>query len=77
MSNTHGSLARVLTPIAEAGINLSKLQSFPVPGGEWKYFFHADMEFATTDQFENTLEMIRPITEKLRVLGVYHQGKTV
>lgn len=75
--NTHGSLARVLTLIAEGGINLSKLQSFPVPGGEWQYFFHADMEFQDMDQFRHTLEMIRPITEKMRVLGVYHQGKTV
>jgi prephenate dehydratase len=77
VSNTHGSLARVLTLIAEEGINLSKLQSFPVPGGEWKYFFHADMEFAHTEQFRRTLEHIRPITEKLRVLGMYRQGKTV
>jgi len=76
-SNIHGSLARVLTLIAEEGINLSKLQSFPVPGGEWQYYFHADMEFGRMDQFRRALELITPITEKLRVLGVYQQGKTV
>lgn len=75
--NIHGSLARVLSLIAEEGINLSKLQSFPVPGGEWRYFFHADMEFSDMDQFRHTIDMITPITEKLRVLGIYRQGKTV
>jgi prephenate dehydratase len=30
--HSRGSLARVLTKIADGGINLSKLQSFPIPG---------------------------------------------
>ena len=36
---------KCLTKIAEGGINLSKLQSFPIPGSDFKYCFHADMEF--------------------------------
>lgn len=75
--NTHGSLAKVLTCIADQGINLSKLQSFPVPGGEWRYYFHADMEFSRMDQLRQVVELIIPITEKLRILGVYHHGITV
>ena len=43
--HSRGSLAKVLTRIAEGGINLSKLQVFPIPGSDWKYSFHADMEF--------------------------------
>ena len=43
--HSRGSLAKVLTKIAEGGINLSKLQSFPIPGSDFKYSFHADMEF--------------------------------
>lgn len=75
--NTHGSLARVLTSIADLGINLSKLQSFPVPGGEWRYFFHADMEFGGMEQLHDAIKKITPITEKLRVLGIYHKGETI
>lgn len=75
--NTHGSLAKVLTLIADQGVNLSKLQSFPVPGGEWRYYFHADMEFGKMEQFHKALKLIGPVTEKLRVLGVYLQGITV
>ena len=36
--HSRGSLAKVLTEIAEGGINLSKLQSFPIPGCDWKYY---------------------------------------
>jgi prephenate dehydratase len=76
-ANTHGSLAKVLTCIADEGVNLSKLQSFPVPGGEWHYYFHADMEFKQIEQLNHVIETIIPITKKLRVLGVYHKGMTV
>jgi len=75
--HSRGSLARVLTKIAEGGINLSKLQSFPIPGSEWEYSFHADMEFDTLEQFEAVINSIRPITAELKVYGIYKKGKTV
>jgi len=75
--HSRGSLARVLTKIAEGGINLSKLQSFPIPGSEWEYSFHADMEFDTLGQFESVIESIRPITAELKIYGIYKKGRTV
>ena len=72
--HSRGSLAKVLTKIAEGGINLSKLQSFPIPGSDFKYSFHADMEFDTIDQFQDVVEQIRPLTEELKVYGVYKRG---
>ena len=75
--HTRGSLARVLTRIAEGGINLSKLQSMPIPEAEWKYNFHADMEFDSIDQFQTVIEHIKPVTESLNILGVYQKGRTV
>jgi prephenate dehydratase len=75
--HSRGSLAKVLTRIAEGGINLSKLQSFPIPGSDWQYSFHADMEFDTLDQFEKVIEDIKPITAALKVYGVYKKGETV
>src|SRR6185437_1745354 len=35
--HSKGSLAKVLTKIADADVNLSKLQSFPIPGSNFKY----------------------------------------
>lgn len=75
--HSRGSLARVLTKIAEGGINLSKLQSFPIPGSDWQYSFHADMEFETMEQFNDIIESIKPITADLKIYGVYKKGKTV
>jgi|SRR5579871_725613 len=75
--HSRGSLAKVLTQIAEGGINLSKLQSFPIPGSNWQYSFHADMEFDSLEQFNKVIENIKPITAELKVYGVYKKGKTV
>ena len=33
-----------------------------IPGSEWEYSFHADMEFGSIGQFEQVIEAIRPIT---------------
>lgn len=73
--HSRGSLAKVLTNIAEGGINLSKLQSFPIPGSDFKYSFHADMEFDSLDQFNTVVEKITPMTEELKVYGVYKKGE--
>ena len=72
--HSRGSLAKVLTKIAEGGINLSKLQSFPIPGSDFKYSFHADMEFDSANQFETVIDQIKPLTEELKIYGVYKRG---
>lgn len=74
-NHSKGSLAKVLTTIAEGDINLSKLQSFPIPGTDFKYSFHADMEFETTDQFYNVIEKLKSLTEEVKVYGIYKSGK--
>jgi len=75
--HSRGSLAKVLSKIAEGGINLSKLQSFPIPGSDWKYSFHADMEFDSIDQFNAVIESIKSVTAELKIYGVYKKGKTI
>ncbi|ANI87941.1 chorismate mutase [Arachidicoccus ginsenosidimutans] len=75
--NSKGSLAKVLNKINETDINLSKLQSFPIPGSDWKYSFHADMEFDTREQLSSVLKKLKPVTEELKVYGVYRKGKNV
>jgi prephenate dehydratase len=75
--HSKGSLARVLTKIAEHGINLSKLQSFPIPGTNWLYSFHADMEFDNINQFNAVVKEMKPLTEELKIYGIYKKGETV
>ncbi len=72
--HSRGSLARVLGKIADGGINLSKLQSFPIPGSDFKYSFHADMEFSGIEQFNKVVEIIKPLTASLKIYGIYRNG---
>lgn len=72
--HSRGSLARVLGKIADGGINLSKLQSFPIPGSDFKYSFHADMEFDELDRFYRVIETVRPLTAAFRIYGIYKNG---
>jgi prephenate dehydratase len=75
--HSKGALARVLAKIADGNINLSKLQSMPIPGKEWQYSFYADMEFDNTDVFGKAINSIRSITYDLKIYGVYKKGKTI
>ncbi len=75
--DTPGSLAEVLACFGRYDINLSKLQSFPIPGLQWRYYFHSDLEFLKMDQFDQAIECIKPITKKLRILGIYNRGRTI
>ncbi|MFL9484481.1 prephenate dehydratase [Chitinophagaceae bacterium LWZ2-11] len=74
--HTKGSLAHVLGMIAEGGINLSKLQSMPIAGTNFKYSFHADMEFENIAVFNKVIEKIKPVTEHLTIFGVYKNGNS-
>lgn len=73
--HSRGSLARVLSNIADAGINLSKLQSMPIPGSDFKYSFHADLEFESRQQLAKALATIKDKTDSLQILGIYKNGK--
>ncbi|MEY2812557.1 MAG: hypothetical protein RI991_1552 [Bacteroidota bacterium] len=70
-----GRLAEVLSVIANEGINLSKLQSFPLAGSQFKYGFHADLEFDQLEQYNKVMDELKKRTQSLRVLGVYKKGK--
>ncbi len=73
--HSKGSLAKVLTKISEGDVNLSKLQSMPIPGSDWKYSFHADCEFTSINQFNNVLKNVKPYTADIKVYGIYKNGK--
>ena len=77
VSHESGSLMKALGIIAKHGLNLSKIQSFPVIEEEWMYYFHCDLEFSNLDAYERTIEELKSHTKMLNVLGVYQKGKTV
>ena len=69
-----GALARVLGVMAIHKVNMSKLQSFPIPGSEFKYQFHADLEFDNIKTFEKVMEKLKPLTEAIKIYGIYNKG---
>lgn len=73
-NHSRGSLANILTCIADGGINLSKLQSVPIPGSDFLYSFHADMEFEHPDQFKNIMHVLEKQTQDIRIFGIYKKG---
>jgi prephenate dehydratase len=73
--HTQGSLAKALTSIAKEGVNLSKLQSIPVPGSDWRYGFYADLEFENRKQFEDVYSVLTSVTANIKLQGIYKNGK--
>jgi len=69
-----GSLVKVLNILDEYHINMSKVQSTPVLGEEWQYFFYVDLEFDEVDAYHAALHLIQPWCFELQVLGEYKTG---
>jgi prephenate dehydratase len=75
--HSKGILSKVLAKIAQGGVNLSKLQSMPIPGSTFKYGFYADLEFENNKQIEKVLEAVKSMTNSFKVFGLYKKGKVV
>lgn len=71
LPHTPGSLARLLTRIAGLDINLTKIESRPIPEAAWHYRFFIDMELDGPDQDESVVKVLSDSTEAYRLLGRY------
>ncbi|MBI3271298.1 MAG: prephenate dehydratase [Planctomycetes bacterium] len=70
--NAPGALYQTLKVFADRGLNLSKLESRPIPGRPWEYRFFVDLEAAEEDpRTRDALEALRVSTTALRRLGSY------
>lgn len=66
-----GSLAQILTVLSFYDMNLTRIQSLPIPGMEWQYFFYIDIKFESYERYNQALAAVRPLIEDLRILGEY------
>ncbi len=64
-----GSLVRALEVLD--GVNMSRLQSHPIPAEPWHYMFHIDLEFPSLAVYSANLERLIRATEEVHVYGVY------
>ncbi len=67
-----GSLAKVLTRIAEASFSLIKLESRPIHGRPWQYMFYADVMLGPdVERFFALYRQLPNYVGDLRLLGTY------
>jgi prephenate dehydratase len=66
-----GTLVAALERLGEAGVNLTKIESRPVPGSPWEYVFYVDVRFDTAAKADAALEAMREHCRMVKVLGRY------
>lgn len=66
-----GTLVAALQRLAETGVNLTKIESRPVPGSPWEYVFYVDVRFDTAETADVALEALRSHCRMVKVLGRY------
>jgi prephenate dehydratase len=66
-----GTLVAALERLARAGVNLTKIESRPVPGSPWEYVFYVDVRFDTAQEAEAALAALREHCRMVKVLGQY------
>ncbi|MBQ9325894.1 MAG: prephenate dehydratase [Clostridia bacterium] len=72
VDNTVGALVRVLDSFARSGLNMTRIESRPIPDTPFLYFFSGDFEGAMDkDHLEEAMDNARPFTTQLRLLGIY------
>jgi prephenate dehydratase len=66
-----GTLVAALERLARAGVDLTKIESRPVPGSPWEYVFYVDVRFGDAAQAEAALAALREHCRMVKVLGRY------
>ena len=66
-----GTLVLALEEFARAKVNLTKIESRPVPGTPWEYVFFVDVRFESAEQIDAALAGVKRHCHMLKELGRY------
>ncbi len=66
-----GALHAALGLMADAGADLTRIESRPVPGKPWEYIFFVDLRFLTQEGADNALHGLRSVCSFVTELGRY------
>ncbi|MFQ5605233.1 MAG: prephenate dehydratase [bacterium] len=69
-----GALARVLNILAEHQVNLTLIQSIPIPDCPHQYAIHVDVRWQQQAEFQQALRQIKKISREVKILGLYKSG---
>ncbi len=74
--NETGFLFKALGCFSLRDINLSKIESRPVPKSPWKYYFYLDFNGKYDDEkVKNAINNLRELATEVKVLGSYKASK--
>jgi prephenate dehydratase len=77
LPNEAGSLFKALSAFALRGVDMTKLESRPIPGRPWEYLFYADLAAARDElSCARALAHLAEFAPTLRTLGSYASWKT-
>lgn len=66
-----GKLSQVLSICSFYDLNLTKIQSLPIPGREWQYFFYVDLKFDRYERYREAITAFTPLTQDITIMGEY------
>lgn len=73
--NEPGKLSDVLLVIKKHNLNLTKIQSVPIPNNPSSYSFHLDIEYSDKQIFDKAIKDLGDETTHLKILGLYRGEK--
>jgi chorismate mutase/prephenate dehydratase len=72
MPHERGALLACLNVLAGHGLNLTKLESRPMPGRPFEYLFYVDIEGNIADaNVRQAFDEMRPLTHTMKIFGSY------
>lgn len=74
LKNKVGSLAQILSVMSYYNVDLTKVESMPIMGQPMQYMFYVDVKFADQRMYNDMITAIRPLLNKIHILGEYMEG---
>lgn len=70
-----GTLVAALERLASAGVNLTKIESRPVPGSPWEYVFYVDGRFDSPAKADAAVAALTEHCRMVKMLGRYRAAE--